>query len=73
MSICHPPLAVVKVADYPPVDKVPPIDSPEVKQWLAEVAAKNPNIPLIKQTVDGSCASDPAMAANGSAVCTAMI
>ncbi|QRV89070.1 chitin deacetylase [Ceratobasidium sp. AG-Ba] len=61
------PTTALKIADYPPIDKVPPTDSPEVKQWLAEVAAKNPKIPLVKQTVDGSCASDPALAANGSA------
>ncbi|KAG8744863.1 chitin deacetylase [Ceratobasidium sp. 428] len=61
------PTKALTIANYPTMDKVPPIDSPEVKGWLAEVAAKNPKIPLIKQTVDGSCGSDPALAANGSA------
>lgn len=61
------PTSALKVADYPPMDKVPPIDSPQVKEWIAAVAAKNPNIPLVRQTVDGSCASDPAAAANGTA------
>ncbi|KAG9083104.1 chitin deacetylase [Ceratobasidium sp. UAMH 11750] len=60
------PTKALTISNYPTMDKVPPIDSPEVKGWLAEVAAKNPNIPLIKQTVDGSCASDPALAANAS-------
>jgi len=61
------PTKALTISNYPPMDKVPPIDSPEVKGWLAEVAAKNPNIPLIRQTVDGSCAGDPALAANASA------
>ncbi|CAE6454758.1 unnamed protein product [Rhizoctonia solani] len=52
---------------YPPIDKVPPIDSPEVLEWIAQVKAKNPNIPLISQTKDGSCASDPELAKQGSA------
>ncbi|KAJ1306991.1 hypothetical protein OPQ81_007971 [Rhizoctonia solani] len=35
--------------------------------WIAEVQAKNPNIPLISQTKDGSCAGDPELAKQGSA------
>jgi hypothetical protein len=62
------PTASLVITNYPPLDKVPPTDSPEVKEWIAQVKAKNPNIPAIKQTVDGSCASDPALAANASAV-----
>lgn len=61
--------ASLVIANYPTMDKVPPIDSPEVKEWIAQVKAKNPNIPNVPLTVDGSCASDPALAANASAVC----
>ncbi|CUA74613.1 hypothetical protein RSOLAG22IIIB_05620 [Rhizoctonia solani] len=61
------PGRTIVVSRYPPIDKVPPIDSPEVQEWIAEVQAKNPNIPLISQTKDGSCAGDPELAKQGSA------
>ncbi|CAE6432788.1 unnamed protein product [Rhizoctonia solani] len=60
------PTRTVVVSRYPPIDKVPPTDSPEVQEWIAEVQAKNPNIPLISQTKDGSCAGDPELAKQGS-------
>lgn len=61
------PTASLVISNYPAMDKVPPTDSPQVKEWIAQVKAKNPHIPDSRQTVDGSCASDPALAANASA------
>ncbi|PVF94580.1 hypothetical protein CPB86DRAFT_817863 [Serendipita vermifera] len=45
---------------YPPLDQVPPVDSPEVKAWLAEI--QGASIPALAATRDGSCESDPAFA-----------
>ena len=50
---------------YPPLDKIPPTDSPEVKAWLSEIAGAN--IPNYAPTKDGTCASDPAAAAQAGA------
>ncbi|CAE6419057.1 unnamed protein product [Rhizoctonia solani] len=61
------PSKMIVASRYPPIDKVPPTDSPEVQDWIAEVMANNPSIPLIPQTKDGSCASDPELAKQGSA------
>ncbi|CAE6365041.1 unnamed protein product [Rhizoctonia solani] len=61
------PTGTIVVSRYPPIDKVPVIDSPEVQEWIAEVQARNPNIPLISQSKDGSCGSDPELAKQGSA------
>ncbi|KAH7327702.1 hypothetical protein B0J17DRAFT_620401 [Rhizoctonia solani] len=60
------PTRTIVVSRYPPIDKVPSTDSPEVQEWIAEVKAKNSTIPLISQTKDGSCAGDPELAKQGS-------
>ncbi|KAG8860302.1 chitin deacetylase [Tulasnella sp. 330] len=57
-----PTLTTFNPANYPPLDKVPPTDSPEVIQWLSEIDLTN--VPNLNQTVDGSCLSDPAFAAD---------
>ncbi|KAF9565501.1 hypothetical protein CPC08DRAFT_658871 [Agrocybe pediades] len=49
-------------AVYPPVDKIPPTDSPEVKEWLKELEGHN--IPDLAPTTDGSCGADPDKAAD---------
>lgn len=50
---------------YPPLDKIPPIDSPEVKAWLSEISGAT--IPNFQPTKDGTCASDPEAAAQAGA------
>ncbi|KAF9054495.1 hypothetical protein BJ165DRAFT_1337898 [Panaeolus papilionaceus] len=47
---------------WPPQDKVPPTDSPEVQAWLKELNGHT--IPSFSPTVDGSCGGDPAAAAD---------
>jgi peptidoglycan/xylan/chitin deacetylase (PgdA/CDA1 family) len=59
-----PTIATINPANYPALDVVPPIDSPQVRQWLSEIDLSN--VPNLSQTVDGSCASDPVIAANTS-------
>jgi len=46
--------ATINPQKYPKLDTVPPTDSPEVRQWIAEVAATGIVIPDLSQTVDGS-------------------
>ncbi|KAI0738595.1 hypothetical protein C8Q80DRAFT_1113603 [Daedaleopsis nitida] len=46
---------------WPALDVVPPTDSDEVKEWMKELDGQD--IPDFKPTVDGSCANDPAAAA----------
>lgn len=46
---------------YPELDKVPPVDSPQVKQWLKELEGHT--IPDLAPTKDGTCESDPEFAA----------
>lgn len=52
-------------ANYPPMDKVPPTDSAEVQQWIAEVAASGIDIPNLTATLPGGCPANLA-AAQGS-------
>ena len=52
--------------NYPTLDKTPPTDSPEVQQWIQEVANSGITIPDIDPTVAGGCAANPAAAANTS-------
>jgi peptidoglycan/xylan/chitin deacetylase (PgdA/CDA1 family) len=58
-----PTLAIVP-ARYPALDKIPPTDSEEVKEWLKELDGIN--IPTFGPTADGSCIGDPAAAADAS-------
>lgn len=41
----------ISPANYPPLDKPPPTDSPQVQQWIKEVRASGVNIPDISPTV----------------------
>ncbi|CDO69774.1 Carbohydrate Esterase Family 4 protein [Trametes cinnabarina] len=52
---------VFNAADWPELDKIPPTDSDQVKEWLKELDGYD--IPDITPTQDGSCAGDPAAAA----------
>ncbi|KZT23793.1 carbohydrate esterase family 4 protein [Neolentinus lepideus HHB14362 ss-1] len=47
------------ISSYPPLDKVPPTDSPEVQQWIQEVANSGVTIPNITATVAGGCPANP--------------
>ena len=42
-------------ANYPPLDKTPPIDSPEVQQWIQDVLNTGIVIPNLTVTNPGSC------------------
>ncbi|KAI9066717.1 carbohydrate esterase family 4 protein [Trametes sanguinea] len=46
-------------ANYPPLDKTPPVDSPEVQQWIKEVNATGIQIPDFSPTVAGGCPTNP--------------
>jgi len=53
-----PPLpnaAQINPANYPALDKPPPTDSPQVKQWIQEVQNSGVKIPNISPTVAGGC------------------
>ncbi|GAA5959445.1 hypothetical protein JCM3765_002329, partial [Sporobolomyces pararoseus] len=50
-----PSIANLNPANYPALDRIPPIDSPEVQQWIKEVdLSQAPNIPL---TQLGACSN----------------
>ncbi|KAJ7169486.1 glycoside hydrolase/deacetylase [Mycena filopes] len=65
-----PPLpnaALLAPSNYPPLDRVVPTDSPEVQQWIQEVANSGVTIPDFAPTVDsGACGSNAAAAADTS-------
>jgi hypothetical protein len=53
-----PPLPDISRLDprkYPPLDKPPPSDSPEVIEWINEILARDVNIPDIPVTQPGLC------------------
>jgi len=50
-----PNLALINPANYPALDKPPPTDSPQVQQWIQEVANSGVTIPNITPTVAGGC------------------
>lgn len=60
------PANALNPADYPTLDKTPPTDSPQVQQWIQEVANSGVVIPDIAPTVLGGCPANPAAAANTS-------
>ncbi|KAF8078307.1 chitin deacetylase [Lyophyllum atratum] len=62
-----PPLpnaALLAPANYPALDKVPPTDSPEVQQWIKDVAATGITIPNIPVNNLGGCPNNTAAAAD---------
>ncbi|BGP57143.1 hypothetical protein JCM8202_005419 [Rhodotorula sphaerocarpa] len=50
-----PDISRLNPADYPPLDRIPPLDSPEMRQWLSEIDLSN--IPGITPTYPGGCAN----------------
>ncbi|RDB29322.1 Chitin deacetylase [Hypsizygus marmoreus] len=60
-----PPLpnaAILAPASYPTLDRVPPIDSPEVQQWIKDVANSGVTIPNIPINNLGGCPNNTAAA-----------
>ena len=58
------PASKLDPADYPQLDKTPPIDSPEVQQWIKDVQNSGVTIPDIAPTVPpGGCGGANAEAA----------
>jgi len=52
------------IGTWPPMDKIPPTDSTEVKAWMKELDGFD--IPNLQPTTDGTCLSDPGLAADAS-------
>ncbi|KAA1468511.1 hypothetical protein DENSPDRAFT_771506 [Dentipellis sp. KUC8613] len=50
-----PDLTKVLPANYPALDKIPPTDSPQVQQWIADVKNSGVQIPGFSPTVAGGC------------------
>ncbi|KAL0950744.1 hypothetical protein HGRIS_007517 [Hohenbuehelia grisea] len=62
-----PPLpnpASLSPASYPPLDRPPPTDSPEVQAWIQQVNSSGVTIPDIPLTVAGGCPANPDAVAN---------
>lgn len=53
-------------ANYPPLDKPPPTDSPEVQQWILEVNNSGIAIPDLAPTQPGGCPANPQFASDQS-------
>jgi peptidoglycan/xylan/chitin deacetylase (PgdA/CDA1 family) len=51
---------VIVPAQYPALDTVPPVNSPQVQQWIKDVQQSGVAIPSISQTVLGGCSANPA-------------
>ena len=47
------PVATLDPTKYPALDKIPPIDSPEVQEWIKQVQATGIEIPSFNATVAG--------------------
>ncbi|KAG8950771.1 chitin deacetylase [Tulasnella sp. 424] len=56
-----PTIAIVPTS-YPALDTVPDVNSAQVKKWLSEIDLSK--VPNLSKTVDGSCGSDAAAAAD---------
>ncbi|KAJ1305140.1 hypothetical protein OPQ81_000177 [Rhizoctonia solani] len=56
------PTPVIVASNYPALDQIPPINSPEVQQWIKEVQNSRVTIPGYPTTQPGGC-SEPANAA----------
>jgi len=61
-----PNAALLLPSNYPALDLHPPIDSPEVQQWIAEVNATGIVIPNLSLTNLGGCPNNTAAAADQS-------
>jgi peptidoglycan/xylan/chitin deacetylase (PgdA/CDA1 family) len=61
-----PSLSSIIPANYPKLDVVPPTDSAEVQQWIAEVQSTGIQIPNISPTQPGGCPNNTQAAADTS-------
>ncbi|KAH8120659.1 glycoside hydrolase/deacetylase [Phellopilus nigrolimitatus] len=52
-----PDISSLNAANYPPMDKAPPTDSPEVQQWIQEVASTGISIPNISHALPTAAAA----------------
>jgi Polysaccharide deacetylase len=52
--------------NYPAMDKPPPTDSPQVKQWIQEVLDSGVQIPSFSPTTPGGCSANPDAVADSS-------
>lgn len=59
-------MALLVPSKYPALDVPPATDSPEVQQWISDVAASGITIPNITQTVLGGCPANLAAAGDKS-------
>lgn len=57
-------VSTISTSDYPKLDTVPPTDSPEVAQWIADVQSTGIQIPDISVTLAGGCPTNPQAAAD---------
>jgi hypothetical protein len=60
------PVGTIHPTNYPTLDVIPRTDSPEVQQWIKDVAASGVTIPNITATVEGGCAANPQAVADTS-------
>jgi peptidoglycan/xylan/chitin deacetylase (PgdA/CDA1 family) len=61
-----PDISTLLPANYPPLDKPPPIDTPEVQQWITEVQNTGVLIPDFQPNANGGCPANPAAASDPS-------
>ncbi|KAI9462349.1 glycoside hydrolase/deacetylase [Lactarius psammicola] len=54
-----PDISILSPSNYPPLDRPPPTDSPEVQQWIKEVQESGVEIPGFSPTVAGGCPANP--------------
>ncbi|KJA28096.1 carbohydrate esterase family 4 protein [Hypholoma sublateritium FD-334 SS-4] len=57
--------STLALVGWPAQDKIPPTDSPQVKEWLKELEGFD--IPDLAPTKDSTCAGDPSAAADAAA------
>ncbi|KAI9444994.1 chitin deacetylase [Lactarius indigo] len=61
-----PDISTLSPGNYPPLDRPPPTDSPEVQQWIKEVQESGVEIPGFSPTVAGGCPANPDAVADSS-------
>ncbi|KAG8774003.1 chitin deacetylase [Ceratobasidium sp. 428] len=66
------PTAAIVATNYPPLDQIPPINSPQVQQWIKDVQNSGVSIPGLPPTQPGGCSepSNSGAVANASATGT---
>ncbi|KAH9050452.1 glycoside hydrolase/deacetylase [Lactarius hengduanensis] len=61
-----PDISILLPGNYPPLDRPPPTDSPQVQQWIKEVQESGVEIPDFSPTVAGGCPANPDAVADSS-------